>query len=158
MPRKARKDMKTEYLHVMSQGINKEFIFRTDELKKKYKNLLKKYIEESNAKILSYCIMGNHAHVLFHTIEPYEVTKVMQMVNTNFAMHYNYINKRVGVVFRNRYFTQPILSKEQLTKKKFEYFCKKIIRNFEHKQTKDYKNFKKDGIITSYLCNGCPHW
>ena len=41
MPRKARKDMKTEYLHVMSQGINKEFIFRTDELKKKYKNLLK---------------------------------------------------------------------------------------------------------------------
>lgn len=114
MPRTARKNMDTQYLHVMSQGINKEFIFKTDELKKKYKNLLRKHIRESNAKVLSYCIMGNHAHILFHTINPYEVTKVMHTVNTNFAMYYNYINKRVGVVFRNRYYTQPIMSQEQL--------------------------------------------
>ena len=114
MPRRARKDMETQYLHVMSQGINKEFIFRTEELKKKYKKLLREYIRESSAKILSYCIMDNHVHILFHTMNPYEVTKVMQMVNTNFAMYYNYINKRVGVVFRNRYFTQPIMSREQL--------------------------------------------
>ena len=114
MPRMARKDLITQYFHVMPQGINKEFIFETDQLKGKYKNLLRKYIRESDAKILAYCLMGNHVHILFQAVNPYDITRVMQMVNTNFARYYNYINGRVGIVFRNRYFTQPIMSREQL--------------------------------------------
>lgn len=114
MPRIARKNLKTQYLHVMAQGINKEYILETKQLKEKYKNFLKENVRKSNAKILAYCLMGNHVHILFQSKNPYDVTQIMQRVNSSFARYYNYVNDRVGVVFRNRYFTQPITSRRQL--------------------------------------------
>ena len=36
MPRTARKNLNTPFLHVMVQGVNKEYIFYNDEYKKEY--------------------------------------------------------------------------------------------------------------------------
>ena len=42
MPRIARKDLKTPFLHVMVQGINKEYIFNEEKYIKMYLNILQK--------------------------------------------------------------------------------------------------------------------
>ena len=114
MPRLARKDLKSSYCHVIVQGINKEYIFKEDYLKDAYKNLLKRNLEEIDVKILSYCIMDNHAHLLIYSDKIEYMTELMRKVNTSYAMIYNSMKNRVGYVFRDRYYTQMILSEDQL--------------------------------------------
>ena len=41
MPRIARKDLETPFLHVMVQGVNKEYIFYKDEYIEKYLEISK---------------------------------------------------------------------------------------------------------------------
>ena len=114
MPRLARKNIQSPYCHVIVQGINREHIFKEDYLKDTYKNILKKYLKEIEVKILSYCIIDNHAHFLIYSDKTEYMTKLMRKVNTSYAMLYNSLNNRIGYVFRDRYFTQMISSEEQL--------------------------------------------
>ena len=58
--------------------------------------------------------MDNHSHILLYTENIENMSSFMKKINEEFAMYYNYINNRVGIVFRNRYRTQPILSEKQL--------------------------------------------
>ena len=43
MPRLARKDINTQFLHVMVKGVNKEYIFEKDSNKRAYLSLMKEY-------------------------------------------------------------------------------------------------------------------
>lgn len=123
MPRIARKSSQSCYYHVIVQGINKEYIFGKKLYIEKYKEIILKRLENSKVTILAYCIMNNHAHFLIYTEESKYLSKYMQRVNTTYSQFYNKINKRVGYVFRDRYFSQNILSEKQL------YNCLKYIHN-----------------------------
>ncbi len=114
MPRKARSNQNSGYYHVMSQGINKEYIFNKKIYKDKYKELMLKKIEDLDISILSYCIMDNHVHILVNTDKISDLSKYMQKLNTSYSNFYNKINKRVGYVFRDRFLSQEILCEDQL--------------------------------------------
>ena len=114
MPRVARKDIYTNYIHLIVQGINKEYIFKKDEWKEEYIKIIQTKIKNTNIKIMAYCIMDNHAHFLVYYTKIEELSELMKKVNTTYAMRYNTINKRKGFVFRDRYYTQSILNKKQL--------------------------------------------
>ena len=76
---------------------------------------MEKNLEERNIKIIAFCIMNNHAHLLINTDEIQELSKYMQKLNSMYAKYYNHMeNKRVGYVFRDRYKSEPILDKKQL--------------------------------------------
>ena len=66
MPRNSRRDFPGLFHHIMSQGINKEYIFDNDKLKKMYIDLIKEKSEKNNVKIMAYCIMDNHVHMLIN--------------------------------------------------------------------------------------------
>lgn len=114
MPRYARNTLSSNYIHLIVQGINKEYIFRQKEWKEEFIKILESKIGEFSIQILAYCIMDNHAHFLVYSTEKQEISCLMKKVNTIYAMKYNKINKRKGYVFRDRFFTQPILSQRQL--------------------------------------------
>lgn len=114
MPRIARKYLESSFCHVIIQGINREYIFKQNELKEAYKHLLKKYSQEMKINILAYCIMDNHAHMLINAEKIEDMIKLMRKTNTSYGMLYNKLNSRVGYVFRDRYYTQAIKSEEQL--------------------------------------------
>lgn len=114
MPRLARKNLTSNYLHIIIQGINKEYIFNNDEFKKYYMSILKKNLSDTNILMLAYCIMDNHAHFLLYCENIEEVSKLMQKTNTTYAIYYNKTKKRVGYVFRNRFYSQMILTEQQL--------------------------------------------
>ncbi len=113
MPRIARYLMDSSYFHVMSQGINKEFIFKDDKDIMVYKRLIKKYKREL-VKIIAYCVMNNHVHILIYADEINNLTKFMHKINTIYAMYYNQKYKRVGYVFRDRYRSEIIESQYYL--------------------------------------------
>ena len=82
MPRKARKEINSKFLHVMIQGINREYIFNNDKDIKVFLKFVKEKIKEFDLSIIAYCIMNNHAHFLIYTENINLVSKLMKMVNT----------------------------------------------------------------------------
>lgn len=115
MPRIARNNMISSYIHVITQGINKEEIFKKTKYKNKYIKLVKKTFEEyDNLNLLGYCIMDNHAHFLIYTKNYKILSKAMLRINTAYGIFYNKEEERVGYVFRDRYYTQQIKDENHL--------------------------------------------
>jgi len=114
MPRMPRNIFETSFFHIIVQGINKEYIFQKDEHIKKYLYLVKKYSAIHNIKIISYCIMNNHAHFLIYTKDIESMSKTMQKSNILYSRYYNENENRVGHLFRNRYISQPIVNRHHL--------------------------------------------
>ena len=115
MPRIARKDMISSYIHVITQGINKEDIFKKSKYKNKYIKLVEKTFEKySDLYLLGYCIMSNHAHFLIYTKDYETLSKAMLRINTTYGIFYNKEEERVGYVFRDRYYTQQIKDESHL--------------------------------------------
>lgn len=109
MARVSRKNITSKYIHVITQGLKKEYIFEKNEYKAEYIKLIRKFIGEcESTKIVAYCIMSNHAHLLIYTENIAELSKIMSRVNTAYAIFYNNINDRVGYVFKNRFYVQQI--------------------------------------------------
>ena len=52
IPRVARKNLDTPYIHVMVQGVNKEYIFYKNEYIEKYLNIIKENKENYNFTVM----------------------------------------------------------------------------------------------------------
>lgn len=114
MPRISRKCYSTSFFHVIVQGLNKEYIFKNDRYIKMYLNSLKKYKKDVEIEIIAYCIMSNHAHLILYTEKIDEMSKFMKKLNTQYAKYYNYMEERVGYVFRDRYLSEAIKDEKYL--------------------------------------------
>lgn len=115
MPRISRSSINSKFVHVITQGIKKEYIFEKDYYKIEYMKLLNKILSEySEIKIVAYCVMDNHAHFLIYIDEIKILSKVMSKLNTAYGIFYNNINNRVGYVFKNRFYSQEIINEKHL--------------------------------------------
>lgn len=114
MSRPARKAFDTNYFHVIVQGIGKEKIFETGRLKSEYLNDLQMFKAFHGIKILTYCVMDNHCHLLVYSPSAENLGAYMRRVNTRYAQYYNHIRDRVGYVFRDRYKSQAVFEGDYL--------------------------------------------
>lgn len=160
MARISRKCYNANYYHVMVQGIKREYIFQKEEYKIQYINFLIEACQRFSVKILSYCIMDNHAHILVFVSEINNLSKVMASTNTKFAIYYNKTSNRVGYVFRDRYRCENIYTQRYL---------ENCIRYIHHnpvaagicKTEKQYRYstynqfIKKEGIIDDEIITLC---
>jgi len=113
VPRQKRQESPTGYYHIMMRGINKEMIFRRDDLKSSFMEILSRKLEETEVEVAAYCIMDNHVHLVLKG-ELIEIGILLKRVNTTFAMKLNSRMDRVGHVFQDRYKSQEVLSDEHL--------------------------------------------
>ncbi len=155
MPRIPRMYFKTEYFHVIVQGINKSYIF-DDSIDIKYyiKNMYELQ-NKYNIKIIAYCIMNNHAHILLKTQIIKSMSEFMHSLNTSYACYYNKKYKRIGYVFRDRYKAEGIYSESHL------YNCINYIYNNpvkagicdkpENYLYSNYKNIESKGLEYDYV-------
>lgn len=144
MPRFPRTYIKTIFFHIITQGINKSYIFERSEDIKFYLRMMKKLSKEQEVKILAYCVMNNHTHMLVKTNQTKKMSKFMQRLNTTYGIYYNQKYNRVGYVFRNRYKSEGIYNEKHL------YNCVRYIYNNPVKagicsQAKEYQysNYKE---------------
>lgn len=138
MPRLARKDLNTCFLHVMVQGVNKEYIFNKKEYIEKYLSVINKNKKDFDFTIIAYCIMNNHAHFLIYSENIVDFGKFMQKTNLQFATMYNKENNRCGVLFRNRYRTEGIYDERYLINC-IKYIHDNPVNAGMVAQSKDYK-------------------
>lgn len=123
MSRNPRNYLQTSFFHVITQGINKSYIFNSEDEIKYYIKLMYCLKDEYNIKILAYCIMNNHAHILIESSNIQNLSKYMQRLNMRYGIFYNKKHNRVGYVFRDRFKSQGIYSEKQF------YNCMKYIFN-----------------------------
>lgn len=114
MPRRARKNLNTSFFHVITQGINKEYIFDKENYKRKYLKIIKEAKEQYEIDIIAYVIMSNHCHLLIYTENIQNLSSFMKKVNEDYARYYNYMENRVGYVFRNRFLSEPVTDRKYL--------------------------------------------
>lgn len=147
MSRKPRQNQNGKYYHVMVQGIRKEYIFPDDDCKGYYLTCLQKAKQYCEAKLLAFCVLGNHAHILAVVKDGVELTKYFRRVNSEYAMYYNRTRNRVGYVFRDRF------KSELITDMRYLINCLAYIQNNPVKagivnQAEDYKYSSYTNYIT----------
>lgn len=142
MPIKYRiKDYKANsYYHIYNKGIDGRKVFEDEADYLHFEKLLKQYttpftvgekgpykslkpstvtrMQEMNlhneAKVVAYCLMPDHFHLLIHQTTEDGITKLMRRINTGYVMVFNKKHSRSGPLFETNYRAVLIQDTEQL--------------------------------------------
>jgi putative transposase len=115
------------YYHAYNRGVDKRVIYKDGQDYSTFLNLLKLYLSPSKknifldnksishysvkrprkiqnlskeVKLLAYCLMPNHYHLLLKQKSKDGMTKLLRRVGTTYAMYFNKRNERVGHLSR----------------------------------------------------------
>ncbi len=113
MPRRAREMSPWNMYHVVIKGTDSQRIFESDEDCLKYLEILAYYKKECKFKLLTFCLMGNHVHLVVWILGE-SLSTVFRKINTCYATWYNMKYQRSGPVQDGRFFSRPIVSERQL--------------------------------------------
>lgn len=110
MPRRARLKSPESMYHIMCRSVSEILLFRDEEDKEYYLELLVKYKERYKCSIYAYCLMDTHLHLHFDP-KGADISKFMHSANTAYVRYYNKKYMRHGHVFEER-FVSKILDSE----------------------------------------------
>ncbi|MDA0185222.1 transposase [Solirubrobacter phytolaccae] len=113
MPREARAEYEPGLYHVYARGNRKQDIFVDDRDRRRYLALLAAVIGRTEWMCLSYCLMGNHIHLLVETRQP-NLGAGMHRLQGQYAQYFNRRHGLSGHLFQDRYDAVPIGSDPQL--------------------------------------------
>ncbi len=88
--------------HVMIRGNNRQKIFFNEECFLFFLKIIEESAEKYDHKILSYCLMTNHVHLIVH-IHQDSLSIVMKNINFRYARWFNHQYSRIGHLFQGRY-------------------------------------------------------
>lgn len=156
MARIPREKYTSGFFHIMIQGINKEYIFKTKEDKEYFLFFMRKYYQDYKIRMIAYCIMDNHVHFIIYSENIGEISSYMHKINTIYAKYYNNKYNRIGYVFRDRYKSQYIYDRDYLFKCiKYIHLNPvkaKIVDKEEKYKYSSYQDFiNKKGYIDNYI-------
>jgi REP element-mobilizing transposase RayT len=102
MARKPRVHFAGALYHVMCRGNQGQEIFKDDEDRGRYVDLLKEGRKRFGYRLYAYVLMGNHVH---HLVEIGEVplSKVMQNILFRYTRYWNGRYRMIGHLFQGRY-------------------------------------------------------
>ena len=99
--------------HVIYRGNNKQRIFEDSDDYGKFLAVLRKYQPICGFKLIAYCLMSNHIHLLIKTGEM-PMSRIFQRIIPSFVYWYNKKYERVGNLFQARFLSRPINNSSQL--------------------------------------------
>lgn len=102
MPRPIRIEYADAYYHVMNRGRARQKLFHDKYYFEMFLNCLSEAHQRFGIQILSYCLMGNHYHLLVKTPEA-NLGRAMRHINGVYTQRYNRLKKTDGSLFRGRY-------------------------------------------------------
>jgi len=113
MPRLARAEYEPGIYHVHARGNRKQPVYATDDDRRRYLATLGRVTLRMRWRCLSYCLMGNHMHLLVETREP-NLGNGMHRLQGSYAQYFNRRHGHVGHLFQDRYRAEPVTSDGQL--------------------------------------------
>ncbi|MBQ6602713.1 MAG: transposase [Eubacterium sp.] len=126
MPRKPRVVSSTDIYHCVLRSVNQQIIFEDEEDRCRFLSTLKKCKNHTDLKVLSYCLMDNHIHLILQ-IKSESIGHVFQRITNSFVPWYNHKYERSGHLFQERFFSEPIESESYLINA-FRYILQNPVR------------------------------
>lgn len=102
MPRKPRIHFSGAIYHAMARGVERRPIFIDDHDRRIFLDQMRRYERELGAKIIAYCLMGNHFHLAIK-VAAATLGAFMQRLTGGYAGGLNHRHDRVGHLFESRY-------------------------------------------------------
>lgn len=102
--------------HITARGNHRNDIFRDEEDFQYYLTVIEEallYYSEYNYKLLCYCLMDNHVHLMIKT----DTKELGVLIARTHSIYTRYFNKKynyIGHLFQDRYFSEFIEDDEQL--------------------------------------------
>ncbi len=137
MPRIARVCAEGYPHHITQRGNNKETTFFDDEDRRFYLDILQRYKNKYEMKILAYCLMGNHVHILAVPEKETSLARGIGGTNLLYTQHVNRKYKRSGRLWQNRFFS-TIVEEEPYLWAVMRYIERNPVRARLVKKAEDY--------------------
>jgi putative transposase len=111
--RKPRSELEVGPFHVFARGNDKRVIYRDDGDRRMYLRILRSTVGHCRWRLLAYCLMNNHVHLLLETREP-NLGAGMGRLHGSYAQRFNLRHGSSGHVFQGRFGAERINTDEQL--------------------------------------------
>ena len=102
MSRPLRIEFPGAYYHIMNRGLAYQPVFTEQEDYKLFLKLLAECHGMWDMRVLAYCLLGNHYHLLIQTPGA-NLSRMMRHLNGLYTQRFNRQHKRDGPLFRGRY-------------------------------------------------------
>jgi putative transposase len=113
VPRKPRAEVEAGLFHVFARGNDKRVIYRDDRDRRTYLQLLQSTVTHFRWRLLAYCLMDNHVHLLLETREA-NLGDGMRRLHGSYAQRFHARHGSSGHLFQGRYGSVRITTDEQL--------------------------------------------
>src|SRR3984957_20145894 len=104
MPRRARCVLSKVPYHITQRGVDKCLTFSTEEDRQTYLRLLRDNSGEAEVRLLGWCMMSNHVHLIAMPGREDSLGVLFRRVRGRYAQYYNVRRGRTGHLWQNRFF------------------------------------------------------
>lgn len=108
-----REASETDFYHVVTVGIGHQTIFEDDDDRRNFYRLMERVGDEERVEFHAWCFMDNHVHLVVRSSLE-SLAKFMHRVERIYAEGFNDKYCRNGPLFRRPYWSEPILTDEQM--------------------------------------------
>ncbi|OGS45160.1 MAG: hypothetical protein A2539_08895 [Elusimicrobia bacterium RIFOXYD2_FULL_34_15] len=91
--------------HITQRGNYHQNIFIDNRDREEYLRLLNRNSEKNKLKIISYCLMSNHVHMIVIPSTKDSMAKTMNIVNMKYAQYFNAKKNQRGHLWQDRYYS-----------------------------------------------------
>ena len=91
--------------HITQRGINRERVFFTDADRQTYLNWLAEYAAQARLRILAYCLMDNHIHLVAVPEEADSLAVALRRAHGRYSLYLNTRRRRTGHLWQNRFYS-----------------------------------------------------
>ncbi|MES2970923.1 MAG: transposase [Patescibacteria group bacterium] len=155
-------DADESYYHVYARGASKQPVFLEVVDYVYFINLFKRYLSDKeiirksggvypnyhvDIKLLAYCLMGNHFHLLVYQKQKGSLSEFMKSLISSYCRYFNLKYKRSGSLFENRYKSSIILQDNYLQR----------ISRYIHLNPRNWKRYPYSSI-NYYRKGNEPSW
>jgi putative transposase len=90
--------------HITQRGVDRREVFSANEDRLTYLRLLQENLNDAGVRILGYCLMSNHVHLVAVPAREDSLSISLRRVHGRYAQYYNAPAGRSGHLWQNRFF------------------------------------------------------
>jgi putative transposase len=105
MPRNARCVEPGLAYHVTQRGSNRQRVFFSPSDHRTYLSLLREHLADAEVRVLAYCLMSNHVHLVVVPGRADSLAVLFRRVHGRYAQYLNTRRRRSGHLWQSRFFS-----------------------------------------------------
>jgi len=105
MPRKARVVIPAVPHHITQRGNNRQDVFFTEDDRRLYLSILREQSKKFGLKILGFCLMTNHLHVIATPLSEISLARTLGRTHLIYTQTINLLHQRSGHIWQNRFYS-----------------------------------------------------